>query len=70
MSAFSTWDKELHKIVFDQRYLLLSCEERKQAFEAYVRERADEERREKKNKMREKKDKFNELLAGANLTSK
>ncbi|VDM30652.1 unnamed protein product [Hydatigera taeniaeformis] len=70
VSAFSTWDKELHKIVFDQRYLLLTCEERKQAFEAYVRERAEEERREKKNKMREKKDKFNELLAVANLTSK
>ncbi|KAL5962797.1 Transcription elongation regulator 1 [Taenia solium] len=70
VSAFSTWDKELHKIVFDQRYLLLACEERKQAFEAYVRERAEEERREKKNKMREKKDKFNELLVGANLTSK
>uniref|UniRef100_A0A5K3EKS4 Transcription elongation regulator 1 n=1 Tax=Mesocestoides corti TaxID=53468 RepID=A0A5K3EKS4_MESCO len=70
VSAFSTWDKELHKIVFDQRYLLLTCEERKQAFEAYVRERADEERREKKNKLREKKDKFNELLVEANLTSK
>ena len=24
VSAFSTWDKELHKIVFDPRYLLLS----------------------------------------------
>lgn len=30
MSAFSTWEKELHKIVFDPRYLLLSPEERKQ----------------------------------------
>ncbi|KAH9286076.1 Transcription elongation regulator 1 [Echinococcus granulosus] len=70
VSAFSTWDKELHKIVFDQRYLLLTCEERKQAFEAYVRERAEEERREKKNKMREKKEGFNELLTGANLNPK
>ncbi|VDO03304.1 unnamed protein product [Rodentolepis nana] len=70
VSAFSTWDKELHKIVFDHRYLLLTCEERKQAFESYVRERADVERTEKKHKMREKKDKFNELLATANLNSK
>lgn len=30
VSAFSTWEKELHKIVFDPRYLLLSPEERKQ----------------------------------------
>lgn len=30
MSAFSTWEKELHKIVFDPRYLLLNLEERKQ----------------------------------------
>lgn len=31
VSAFSTWEKELHKIVFDPRYLLLNSEERKQA---------------------------------------
>ncbi len=30
VSAFSTWDKELHKIVFDPRYLLLNPKERKQ----------------------------------------
>lgn len=70
MSAFSTWDKELHKIVFDHRYLLLTCEERKQAFDAYVRERADDERRETKNKLKEKKDKFNDLLSEANLSSR
>ena len=28
---FSTWEKELHKIVFDSRYLLLTSKERKQA---------------------------------------
>lgn len=33
MSAFSTWEKELHKIVFDPRYLLLNPEERKQVSE-------------------------------------
>ncbi|CAL8068858.1 unnamed protein product [Calicophoron daubneyi] len=70
VSAFSTWEKELHKIVFDPRYLLLASKERKQTFEAYVKERADEERREKKNKMKEKKEKFMELLEEASLTSK
>ena len=50
ISAFSTWEKELHKIVFDPRYLLLTSKERKQVFEKYVRERAEEERREKKNR--------------------
>lgn len=29
VSANSTWEKELSKIVFDQRYLLLSAVERK-----------------------------------------
>ena len=27
ISAFSTWEKELHKIVFDPRYLLLTSKE-------------------------------------------
>lgn len=30
VSAFSTWDKELHKMVFDPRYLLLALDQRKQ----------------------------------------
>ena len=30
VSAFSTWDKELHKIVFDPRHTLLNPKERKQ----------------------------------------
>lgn len=70
VSAFSTWEKELHKIVFDPRYLLLASKERKQTFEAYVKERAEEERREKKNKLKERKEKFNELLEEASLNSK
>lgn len=32
VSAFSTWEKELHKIVFDARYLLLTSKERKQVW--------------------------------------
>merc|ERR1711972_1318130 len=56
ISAFSTWERELHKIVFDPRYLLLTSKERKQVFDKYVRERAEEERKEKKAKAKEKKD--------------
>lgn len=70
VSAFSTWEKELRKIVFDPRYLLLASKERKQTFESYVKERAEEERREKKNKLKERKEKFNELLEEASLNSK
>ncbi|KAG5880875.1 hypothetical protein JTB14_038086 [Gonioctena quinquepunctata] len=70
VSAFSTWEKELHKIVFDQRYLLLTSKERKQVFEKYVKERAEEERREKRNKLREKKESFRKLLSESNLHGK
>jgi hypothetical protein len=38
ISAFSTWKKELHKIEFDSRYLLLTSEERKQVFNKYVKD--------------------------------
>merc|ERR1712066_929946 len=55
ISAFSTWEKELHKIVFDPRYLLLTSKERKQVFDKYVRKRADEEKKEKKSKGKRKK---------------
>eukprot|EP00794_Sanderia_malayensis_P005398 gene5398-6074_t len=62
VSAFSTWEKELHKIVFDSRYLLLSMKERKQCFDKFVRSRADEERKERKIKAKEKKEEFHKLL--------
>jgi len=70
VSAFSTWEKELHKIVFDPRYLLLTSKERKQVFELYVKERAEEERREKRNKLREKKDAFRALMEDAKMHGK
>lgn len=70
VSAFSTWEKELHKIVFDARYLLLTSKERKQVFERYVKERAEDERREKRNKLRERKDAFRKLLSEAHLHGK
>lgn len=70
MSAFSTWEKELHKIVFDPRYLLLTSKERKNVFEKYVKDRAEEERKEKRNKLRQKRDNFRIMLESANLHGK
>lgn len=70
VSAFSTWEKELHKIVFDPRYLLLTSRERKQVFEKYVKERAEEERHEKRHKIRQKKDDFRALMEAANMHGK
>lgn len=62
VSAFSTWEKELHKIVFDSRYLLLTSKERKAAFDNYVKERAEEERKEKKTRMKQVKEQFMKFL--------
>lgn len=70
VSAFSTWEKELHKIVFDPRYLLLASKERKQCFERYVKERAEEERNQKRKKVRERKDDYRKLLEESSLTAK
>ena len=67
MSVFSTWEKELHKIVFDRRYLLLPSKERKQVYEQYVKERADDERKEKVRKLRQRKEDFRQLLIDAKL---
>uniref|UniRef100_A0A672H916 Transcription elongation regulator 1 n=1 Tax=Salarias fasciatus TaxID=181472 RepID=A0A672H916_SALFA len=68
VSAFSTWDKELHKIVFDPRYLLLNPKERKQVFDQYVKTRAEEERKEKKNKLMQAKDEFRRMMEEAKTT--
>nr|CAH7749856.1 unnamed protein product [Callosobruchus chinensis] len=54
VSAFSTWEKELHKIVFEK----------------FVKERAEEERREKRNKLREKKDAFRKLSSFSDFAQK
>lgn len=70
VSAFSTWEKELHKIVFDPRYLLLTSKERKQVFEKYTKERADEERKEKAAQFKRRKDDFKDLLKEANISVK
>ncbi|XP_028391047.1 transcription elongation regulator 1-like isoform X2 [Dendronephthya gigantea] len=70
VSAFSTWDKELPKFVFDSRYLLLNQRERKAAFDQYVRSRAEEERVERRNKLKEKKEAFKALLEEAKVSSR
>jgi len=70
VSAFSTWEKELHKIVFDSRYLLLTSKERKAAFENHVKERAEEERKEKKTKMKQIKEDFMKFLEDVHISSK
>ncbi|RMX47439.1 hypothetical protein pdam_00002162, partial [Pocillopora damicornis] len=70
VSAFSTWEKELPKIVFDPRFLLLTQKERKQCFEKFVRTRADEERQERKNKLKAKKDEFKALVEEAKTAGK
>ncbi|XP_010218905.1 PREDICTED: transcription elongation regulator 1-like protein [Tinamus guttatus] len=68
VSAFSTWEKELHKIVFDPRYLLLNSEERKQIFEQFVKARIREEYKEKKNKLLLAKEEFKKLLEESKLS--
>ncbi|XP_028668993.1 transcription elongation regulator 1-like isoform X2 [Erpetoichthys calabaricus] len=68
VSAFSTWEKELHKIVFDPRYLLLNNKERKLIFDQYVKTRAEEERKEKKNKIMLAKDEFRKMMEDAKLS--
>ncbi|XP_062331544.1 transcription elongation regulator 1-like protein [Osmerus eperlanus] len=70
VSAFSTWEKELHKIVFDPRYLLLSSEERKQVFDQFVKARIKEEHREKKFKLLQAKEEFRKLLEEAKMSAR
>ncbi|KAI4893720.1 hypothetical protein NFI96_012171, partial [Prochilodus magdalenae] len=67
VSAFSTWEKELHKIVFDPRYLLLNPKERKQVFDQYVKTRAEEERKEKRSKIMQVKDDFRKMMEEARI---
>ncbi|XP_041939680.1 transcription elongation regulator 1-like protein isoform X2 [Alosa sapidissima] len=70
VSAFSTWEKELHKIVFDPRYLLLSSEERKQIFDQFVKARIKEEYKERKSKLQQAKEEYRKLLEESKITSR
>ncbi|CAF2676953.1 unnamed protein product [Rotaria sp. Silwood2] len=70
VSAFATWEQEKNKIVYDPRYSLLTAKERKQEFDRYTHERADEERREKEAKLKLKKKDFRDLLKESNVAIK
>ena len=70
VSAYSTWEKELQKIVFDPRYLLLTSKERKQVFDKYVKDRANQESKEKAAALKRKRDDYRDLLKQANVSLK
>jgi len=67
VSAFATWEQELNKISSDPRYSLLTVKERKQEFDRFTHERADEERREKEAKIKQKKQDYRDLLKESNV---
>jgi len=48
----------------------LASKERKYVFEKYLKELADEERQEKRNKMKMSREAFRQLLEEANLSTK
>ncbi|CAF0964011.1 unnamed protein product [Adineta ricciae] len=70
VSAFATWEQELNKISSDPRYLLLTAKERKQEYDRYTHERANEERREIEAKLKLKKQQFRDLLKESNVSTK
>ncbi|XP_027132960.1 transcription elongation regulator 1-like protein isoform X2 [Larimichthys crocea] len=70
VSAFSTWEKELHKMVFDPRYLLLTSDQRKQEFDQFVKRRLKDEYKEKKSKLQKAREEFKQLLEEAKITSR
>uniref|UniRef100_A0AAQ6IW12 FF domain-containing protein n=1 Tax=Anabas testudineus TaxID=64144 RepID=A0AAQ6IW12_ANATE len=70
VSAFSTWEKELHKMVFDPRYLLLTSDQRKQVFDQFVKSRVKDEYKEKKSKLQRAREEFKQLLEEVKITSR
>ena len=56
--------------MFDDRFHLLVLKERKVAFEEFITTRAEEEMREKKQKMKERKELFMRLLQEPKITKK
>ncbi|KAI1278094.1 Transcription elongation regulator 1 [Halotydeus destructor] len=70
VSAFSTWEKELHKIVFDPRYLLMTSKERKMVFDDYTRDRAEEERKERREMFKRYRDEYKQLMEEASLSGR
>lgn len=56
--------------MFDSRYLLLTSRERKMVFDQYVKDRAEEERAEKRAKYKKYREDFRLLLEEARLSSR
>ncbi|XP_057860984.2 pre-mRNA-processing protein 40C [Cryptomeria japonica] len=66
VAPFSKWEKELPKIIFDPRFKdIPSYTERRSIFEHYVRNRADEERKEKRAAQKAVVEGFKQLLEEA-----
>ncbi|KAG8197181.1 hypothetical protein JTE90_011339 [Oedothorax gibbosus] len=68
VSAFSTFEKELPKIVFDSRYLLLTPKERKRRFDLYVRTKMEDEKYRKRKESAKKRENFIQLLEESKVT--
>ena len=56
--------------MFDPRYMLLNSRERKSCFEEFIRSRAEEERKEKRSKLKAQRDEFRKLLEDSKLHPK
>lgn len=66
VAPFSKWEKELPKIVFDQRFKAIpSYSARRSLFEHYVKTRAEEERKEKRAAQKAAIERFKQLLEEA-----
>lgn len=66
----STFQRELSKIVFDPRYLLLTSTERKEVFEKYCHEKIELERQKRRQRIKQASDDFKILLDEAKLNPK
>lgn len=66
----STFQRELSKIVFDPRYLLLTSAERRETFEKFCSEKTDEQQRKRREKIKAVTNDFKTLLGEADLSSR
>eukprot|EP00124_Ichthyophonus_hoferi_P002270 Ihof_evm5s148 gene=Ihof_evmTU5s148 len=70
VSVFSTWEKEVPRLVIDPRYKILTMKERKLEFDRYCRQRVQEEKASKRIKVKESKENFHDFLLECNLTTR
>lgn len=66
----STFPRELGKIVFDPRYLLLTSNERRETFEKYCQEKIELEQKKRRERIKAVTNDFKQLLVEANLNSR